>query len=72
MFNGWTAYYEDEPVISGGIDYYKITFPLVKLGEASDETGEKTREKVILYIAKFSDSFNNKISINPLPSIYHP
>ena len=45
MFNGWTAYYEDEPVISGGIDYYKITFPLVKLGEASDETGEKVGEK---------------------------
>jgi len=30
MINGWKAYYEDVPVVSGGVDYYKITFPLVK------------------------------------------
>jgi len=33
MINGWKAYYEDVPVVSGGVDYYKITFPLVKTGE---------------------------------------
>jgi ATP-dependent DNA helicase RecG len=46
MFNGWTAYYEDEPVVSGDIDFYKITFPLVKIGESSEKTREETREKV--------------------------
>ena len=37
MFNGWTAYYEDEPVVSGDVDFYKITFPLVKVGEKGEE-----------------------------------
>ena len=40
MFNGWTAYYDDEPVVSGDVDFYKITFPLVKVGEASEKTRE--------------------------------
>ena len=45
MFNGWKAYYEDEPLVSGGIDFYKITFPLVKIGEASGETRGKVGER---------------------------
>ncbi|MDJ1422527.1 MAG: putative DNA binding domain-containing protein [Candidatus Methanoperedens sp.] len=50
MFNGWKAYYKDEPVVSGGIDFYKITFPLVKITKASEKTSEKTSEKIILLI----------------------
>ena len=43
MFNGWKAYYEDEPVVSGGIDFYKITFPLVKIGEEVVRKGGQKR-----------------------------
>ncbi|RZN35452.1 MAG: winged helix-turn-helix transcriptional regulator [Methanosarcinales archaeon] len=46
MINGWKAYYENVPAISGGIDYYKITFPLVK----GTGVSEKTSEKIILLI----------------------
>ncbi|MCJ7624962.1 MAG: winged helix-turn-helix transcriptional regulator, partial [Anaerolineaceae bacterium] len=44
MFNGWKTYY-DEPVVSGGIDFYKITFPLVKTTEVSEETRGIVGEK---------------------------
>jgi ATP-dependent DNA helicase RecG len=47
MFNGWKAYYECKPVVSGGIDFYKITFPLVKLGESSEKTRGKVGEEVV-------------------------
>ena len=57
MFNGWTAYYEDEPVISGDVDFYKITFPLVKLGEASENVGEKVGER-------FGERFGVKLTEN--------
>ena len=40
MINCWKSYYKDVPVILGGIDYYKITFPLVK--------GMETREKAFM------------------------
>jgi ATP-dependent DNA helicase RecG len=46
MFNGWKAYYENEPVVSGDVDFYKITFPLVKTTEASKKTGKMAGEKV--------------------------
>ena len=34
-----------EPVISGGIDFYKVAPPLVNITEASEKTSEKTRVK---------------------------
>ena len=43
MSNGWKTYNEDLLVVSGGVDYYKITFPLVK----GTETREKTSEKIV-------------------------
>ncbi len=43
MINGWKTYNEDLLVVSGGVDYYKITFPLVK----GTETREKTSEKIV-------------------------
>ncbi|CAG1006102.1 hypothetical protein METP2_03723 [Methanosarcinales archaeon] len=60
MINGWKTYY-DEPVVSGGIDFYKITFPLVKAGESSEKTSEKTSEKIILLIKE-----NPAISANEI------
>ncbi|ABE51465.1 RNA-binding domain-containing protein [Methanococcoides burtonii] len=48
MFTGWKSYYETEPVVSNDIDFYKITFPLVKdtiSDKASEEMSEKTRGK---------------------------
>jgi len=30
MFSGWKAHYEMEPIVSCGINFYKIEFPLYK------------------------------------------
>jgi len=68
MINGWKTYY-DEPVVSGGIDFYKITFPLTRIGESSEitreisreKTSEKTSEKIILLIKE-----NPAISANEI------
>jgi len=35
-----------ESVTSGGVDFYKVTSPLVKIGEASEDNRVKTREMV--------------------------
>ena len=55
MFTGWKAHYGIEPIVSEGIDFYKIEFPLKneiperetiqKEPETKEKTGEKTREK---------------------------
>jgi len=65
MFNGWTAYYEDEPVVSGGIDFYKITFPLVKLGEVSQETVRKVGEKGVDGLVETQISMLQLMKKNP-------
>jgi ATP-dependent DNA helicase RecG len=45
MFNGWKNHYGIEPVVSGGIDFYKITFPLVETTEVLEENREMVGEK---------------------------
>jgi len=35
-----------ESVTSGGVDFYKVAYPLVKITEASEDNRVKTREKV--------------------------
>ena len=44
-----TKYFDEhvfESVISGGVDFYKVTSPLVKIIETSEENRVKTREMV--------------------------
>lgn len=35
-----------ESVISGGVDFYKVASPLVKITEASEKTREKVGERI--------------------------
>lgn len=48
MFSGWKAHYGVEPIVSNGIDFYKIEFPLNKeeVGEEITHKEPETREKI--------------------------
>lgn len=55
MFNGWKAHYSKDPVVSTGVDYYRIEFffdAQLKSAETGtdstvEKTSMKTREKII-------------------------
>ena len=48
MFKGWKSYYSKKPVVSGDINYYKITFPTTQ--KTTLKTTQKTTHKIIKLI----------------------
>ncbi|OEC94281.1 MULTISPECIES: ATP-binding protein [Methanosarcina] len=46
MFTGWKVHYGVEPIVSGGIDFYKIEFPLSQ-EETTKKTTKKTTQMII-------------------------
>lgn len=48
MFEGWNGYYSNFPVVSSGIDYFKIVFKLGDRGlnDIEDRVGDRVGEKV--------------------------
>ena len=43
MIDGWSSYYQVEPIIEDSFDSYKITFPISQ--KTSNESGEKVGRK---------------------------
>lgn len=52
MINGWLSHYPHKPEITGGLDYYKISFynNLDKI-KSSEKNSEKSSEKIIKLIS---------------------
>lgn len=64
MITGWKAYYEDVPVVSGGVDYYKITFPLVKGMETSEKIVDTTQVTPQVTLTELESKILSEISNN--------
>jgi ATP-dependent DNA helicase RecG len=70
MINGWNYKYKLKPIIDGDFDYYKITFPLVKLkitdSKADTKTDTKTVTKTVIKKPKNKENkILNLIKNNP-------
>jgi ATP-dependent DNA helicase RecG len=74
MFTGWKAHYGIEPIVSEGIDFYKIEFPLKEEAEKETirkesktkktrvKTRVKTREKIISLIKDIPEITTNELA----------
>ena len=74
MFTGWKVHYGVEPIVSGGIDFYKIEFPLSQ-EETTQKTTQKTTQMIIELMKKnpeiTREELSSEIGITPNGIKYH-
>ena len=63
MFKGWRNYYSKNPVVSTGLDYFKIEFFFEDVGRVTENVPDKHRNEILVMIQKDSHITISQISV---------